>query len=257
MVFFSEFIGTALLILVGLSFVILDFGQGSPIVRWIPDPAVRRALTGFLFGATGGTIAWSWVGRTSGAHINPAVTLAFWLRGVMAPRIMLCYLAAQFTGAVAGSLPLLAWGGLGRSVTLGATLVGTGFTPLEATLGEVVTTFFLIAGLFVFTGHPKLRRYTPLLMPALYAAMVWLEAPLSGTSTNPARSFGPAVASGDFSGFWVYLVGPTVGVLAAVLLFSLPRLAVFRQEVAKLYHFEIDLHGIFRKSPTEESSGRT
>jgi aquaporin Z len=75
--FLSEFIGTALLVALGVSFVILDFGTGSPIAMLLPDAGLWRLLTGFLFGAIGGSIAVSPVGKVSGAHINPVVILAF------------------------------------------------------------------------------------------------------------------------------------------------------------------------------------
>ena len=77
----AELVGTAALVLVGLSFVILMFGEGSPIPSVLPSEGWRRLITGFLFGTTGASIALSPVGRRSGAHINPIVTLAFRLMG--------------------------------------------------------------------------------------------------------------------------------------------------------------------------------
>ena len=84
--FVSEFVGTALLVLVGLSLVILMFGAGSPVARVVPDEGLRRLITGFLFGTTGALIALSPVGKESGAHINPVVTLGFWLMGKLDSR---------------------------------------------------------------------------------------------------------------------------------------------------------------------------
>jgi hypothetical protein len=78
-VFFSELVGTALLLLVGLSLVIVMFGTGSPMVRLIPNEGLRRLIPGFLSGTTGATIALSAVGKESGAHINPVATMVFWL----------------------------------------------------------------------------------------------------------------------------------------------------------------------------------
>ena len=106
----AEFVGTALLVLVGLSVVILMFGAGSPAVRVVPDEGTRRLITGFLFGTTGALIALSPVGRESGAHINPVVTLGFWLMGKLDSRIALGYVLAQLAGATVGCLPLLALG---------------------------------------------------------------------------------------------------------------------------------------------------
>jgi aquaporin Z len=216
---FSEFIGTALLVLIGLSVVILMFGAGSPMARFIPDEGVRRLVTGFIFGATGAFIALSPVGKESGAHINPVVTLGFWLMGKLDSRMASAYVGAQLAGAILGALPLLGWGAMGRSVAFGATLPGAGFTLRTVFLGEAITTFALIGVLCISLGFRRLRPYTPAMFPFLYALMVYLEAPLSGTSTNPARSLGPAVIAFSF--------------LAK------------RIEVAKLYYFESDRRRFF------------
>jgi len=242
----SELVGTALLLAVGLSVVIFDFGAGSPLVKWLPSLGARRLLTGFLFGATGGLIAVSPVGKLSGAHINPVVTTAFWLKGKMGNRHALGYVLAQLGGGILGSLPLLLWGGIGRSVEYGATLPGCG--GLAAVAGETATTFALIAGLFTFLGHRRLRSFTPLLFPFLYAVMVYMEAPLSGTSTNPARSLGPAVVSGVWRAWWVYWVGPMLGTVLALTAHRLPGLRRLEVEVAKLYHFEHDPYKVFGKT---------
>lgn len=242
----SEFAGTAVLLAVGLSFVIADFSGASVVTRWLPPAWTRRAVTGLLFGATGGLLALSPVGRVSGAHINPVVTLAFWWRGTLKGRHVLGYIAAQLLGAVAGALPLLLWGGVGAQVRYGATMPGH-WGAWAAAGGEALTTFALVAGLLAFTGHRRLRPYTPLYLPPLYGLMVALEAPLSGTSTNPARSLGPAVIAWHWTGFWVYLLGPLLGAALGVLAFRAPLLRLFESEVAKLYHFELDLHGIFRR----------
>ncbi len=244
--YLAEFIGTALLILVGLSVVIVDFGAGSPVVTWLPDAGMRRLITGFLFGSTGALIAVSPVGKISGAHINPVVTLAFYLKNKLTLRDTFGYILAQFAGAVVGAWPLLLWGAAGRSVNFGVTVPGIGDGNWAALGGEVLTTMGLILGLFLFLGHKRLRPFTPLLFPFLYALMVYLEAPLSGTSTNPARSFGPAVIAGVWQGWWIYLIGPLAGMLISLCLLEFDGLKKFKVEVAKIYHFSHDRHGIFR-----------
>ncbi len=246
-VYLTELAGTALLLLFGLSFVILDFGKGSPVVRFIPDPGVRRLITGFLFGSTGAAIAYSGIGKISGAHINPVVTLAFRIKGKFSTRNTLGYIMAQFIGAAAGSAPLLIWGQTGKSVGFGSTTPGAGYTGFDAFIGETITTVALIVGLFVFLGHKRLRRFTPLLFPFLYAVMVYLEAPISGTSTNPARSFGPSLISGIWNGWWVYLLGPLVGMFIGLAILRIHPLKKLEVEVAKIYHFEHDLYGTFRR----------
>lgn len=242
--FFAELIGTALLVLGGLSIVIVMFGDGSPAVRLVPSEPLRMMLTAFLFGTIGSAIALSWVGRESGAHINPAVTMSFWLMHKLDLRAAAGYIVAQLLGAWLGALPLLAWGAMGRSVLFGATIPGKGYSDGVVLLGEVVTTFGLIATLCIFLGFRHLRRYTPFVIPFLYAIMVPLEAPISGTSTNPARTFGPAVISGRWDGWWIYWIGPMVGMVIAIAVCgSLAR----RIEVAKLYHFGSDRRRLFHR----------
>jgi aquaporin Z len=243
--FSAELIGTALLVAVGLSVVIFDLGQGSPLAQLLPDVAARRFVTGFLFGTTGALITLSPLGKESGAHINPAVTLAFWLMGRMRTPHAVGYVACQLAGALIGALPLLAWGAMGRSVIYGATVPGAAYGVTWALLGEAVTTFALIFGLFFFLRHQSLRVFTPALFPPLYAIMVWLEAPISGTSTNPARSLGPAVISGDWHGWWIYWLGPLLGTLIALAAYRWTGWERRMIEVAKIYHFDHDPHGIF------------
>ncbi len=243
----SEFIGTALLVLVGVSFVILDFGAGSPVLNLLPDAGLRRAITGFLFGSTGALIAVSRIGKESGAHINPVVTLGFWIQGKIIPIQAFGYIVAQLAGGIAGALPLLCWGQTGSSVIYGATFPGQGYSFWAALLGETATTFALVFLLFLFVGHKKLRQFTPLLFPILYAIMVYLEAPISGTSTNQARTLGPSVISGDWSGWWIYWLGPIAGAVIGVMVHRLRWFENFEIKVAKLYHFQHDRHGVFSK----------
>jgi aquaporin Z len=240
----AEFLGTALLVAAGVSLVILDFGVGSPVATAIASEAVRRALTGFGFGCVGALIAISPIGKASGAHINPAVTVAFWTNGTMRGRLAVGYVAAQLAGGVVGALPLLAWGAVGASVRFGATVPGNGYGPWVALFGEVATTAALVLALFVFVGHARMRPFTPLLFPLLYALMVWLEAPISGTSTNPARTLGPAVVAGAWSGWWAYVAGPVAGALIGVEIHRLTWLRRFEVRVSKLYHFGHDPHNV-------------
>ena len=251
-VFVSELVGTALLVLVGLSLVILMFGEGSPVKGVLPSEGWRRLITGFLFGTTGALIALSPVGARSGAHINPVVTLAFRVMGKLDLRTTLGYVIAQLAGAILGALPLLAWGSMGRSVDFGATLPGAGYAIETVLLDEVITTFAMVAGLCVCLGFRRMRPFTPAMFPFLYAVMVYAESPISGTSTNPARSLGPAIVSGQWQGWWIYWVGPLIGSIAACLVCSF---LAKRITVAKLYHFDSDRDRLFRRmSPPNPAS---
>jgi aquaporin Z len=242
--FVCELSGTAVLVLVGLSFVIGMFGTGSPMTQLIPSVGLRQLITGFLFGTTGALIALSAVGKESGAHINPAVTMVFWLFHKLHGRTAVIYVVGQLAGGILGSLPLLAFGARGRSVAFGATLPGAGYSTAAVLLGEIVTTFTMVSLLVVFIGFRRLRPFTPGIFPPLYSIMVYLEASLSGTSTNPARSFGPALVSGQWQGWWIYWIGPLLGALLAALACSL---LAKRITVAKLYYFDSDRDGLFRR----------
>lgn len=254
--FFAELAGTAILLLIGLSLVILMFGTGSPLPEWIPNLKLRQAITGFMFGGTGALIALSAIGKESGAHINPAVTMTFWLFRKMDSRKAIIYVVAQLSGAVIGTLPLLLWGQLGQSISFGATTPGPGYTVWQALLGEVITTFTMVSLLAIFLGFRNIRPYTPAIFPLLYAIMVPLEADVSGISTNPARSFGPAVVSGQWTAWWIYWAGPLAGALLASIFCS--RLAK-RITAAKLYHFDSDKDRLSRKTGSAgeiEQSGK-
>lgn len=245
----AELVATAGLVTLGLSAVIVDFGAGGMVAKGIPDAGVRRALTGFIFGSIGALLAVSPLGRESGAHLNPVVTLAFRVRGAVSTRTTIVYVLSQCVGAVLGSLPLLAWGAFGRSVAFGATLPGSGYPTWAVVAGELISTTALVVGLFVMLGHRRLRRYTPLLFPLLYALLVFAEAPISGTSTNPARSLGPAVISGQWNGWWIYWLGPLLGAAVGLALLRIAPLRDLESAVAKIAHHDHDPHGLFHGPP--------
>lgn len=244
--FAAEFIGTAMLLSVGLSFVILDWGTGSMVARIIPSPDARRLLTGFLFGCTGCLVTLSPVGKISGAHINPAMSFAFWLRGKMKKNALIGYVVSQMLGAAVGCIPLLLWRQQGRSIQYGITLPGTaGITA--AFVGELITTAALVIVVFVFVGSKTLRNYTPFTMPFLYSFMVWAETIYSGCSTNPARSFGPALISHNFNGYWIYVTSPLLAAFVVTAIFRLLRLHQFLHiKAARISYHDSETHESIR-----------
>lgn len=160
-------------------------------------------------------------GHLSGAHINPAVTVAFTLTRHFPARDAVVYVAAQLAGAVAGALLLLAvW--TGKPAQLGATVpsIGTG----SALLYEIVLTAFLM---FVITAVATDTRAVGAAAAIAIGGTVGLDAlfggPVTGVSMNPARSFGPALAAGEWESFWIYVVGPVVGAALGALAYQLVR----------------------------------
>src|SRR5512142_2156674 len=221
------------------------FGTGTPMARILPSEGWRRLITGFFFGSTGALIAISPVGRVSGAHINPAVTLAFRWMGKLDTRTSLVYIAGQCIGGILGCVPLLAWGNMGRSVAYGATTPGAGYSILAALTGAFLATFLMVALRAVFLCFRRILPFAPGIFPPLFAILVLAEAPISGTSANPARSLGPSVISGQWQCGWIYWVGPILGALVACLLCSaLAR----RITVAKLSYFDGDRDGLSGRS---------
>ncbi len=231
----SEFAGTALLLLGGLSAVCLDFGSNSPMIKVVPDHSARLLITGLLFAGSGSLVAVTPLGRRSGAHLNPCVTLAFWRRGHVHPHDLAGYTAAQVAGAFAGTaLVQWWWGGQARSVDLGVTHPRAGLPAMGAAGVEAVMTAALVLIILVMVSTRRTARFAPLAVWIVVAVLVWQGAPWTGTSLNPARSLAPAVLSMDFGDLWVYFVGPLAGSLAAVEVFNLiPGLETL---TAKLYY---------------------
>ena len=230
-----ELAGTAILLLGGLSAVFLDFGAHSPVTPLLPSISARLLLTGLLFAGTGSLVAISPIGRRSGAHLNPAVTLAFFTQRKLHHHDLAGYIAAQLLGAVAACAVLrLAWGPTARGPRLGSTQPGDGLNPWQATGIEAVMTAALVLMIFFLNSHRRTARWTPLGNWILVATLVWQVAPYTGTSLNPARSIGPALLAPDTANLWVYLVGPPAGALLAAAIFS--QFKDTHTLTAKLFH---------------------
>ena len=231
-----EALGTAFNVFVGLSAATFDFAKGLPIERWLPSVSARLLLTGLIFAGSGSLFAISPLGKLSGAHINPSVSLAFFARGKMHLRDLVGYILAQFLGGlVAAGLLLVVWRGHFQDVGYGMTRPGDHYPIPLVFAAEFGMTGALVLGIFAFVSSHRLMRWTPLMTWLLVAVEVWLGAPISGTSLNPARSFGPATVAWIWEDQWLYAVAPPLGALAAVGLFNL--LAYERRVLtAKLCH---------------------
>jgi aquaporin Z len=200
---FSELLGTFMLVLVAAGGGILH-GQGQiSLAAAVVAPGLM-VMAIILF-----------MGAVSGAHLNPAVSLAFALRRDFPWKRVPGYLVMQLVGATLACLFLDAVFGDIRH--LGATLPGAGYHDWQALLMEVVLTATLVSVILGTASAAQNVGRVAALGVGGYIALAGLwSAPVSGTSMNPARSFGPALVSGDFSGYWVYVLGPIAGALIAV-----------------------------------------
>ena len=202
---FSEMFGTFLLVLAAAGGAMLNVATNG------------RVSIGAAVVAPGLTVlaVILFMGAVSGAHLNPAVSLAFAMRGDFPWRRVPGYVFVQLLGAVLACMFLKAT--LGDVAHVGATLPGAGYTPFKAFLFEAVLTLGLVSTILGTSSGAQNVGALGAIGVGSYIALagLWAE-PVSGASMNPARSFGPALVSGDFTSFWVYLAGPAVGALIAV-----------------------------------------
>lgn len=215
----AEFLGTALLLFVGLSVVVFTFTHGSPAISMVPSADLRRFMTVLLFSASATLIIYSPIGRTSGGHINPVVTLAFLRLGKITAKGAASYMLAQFAGAATGAAAVAAmWGHRASRARVGATVPGSG--GIWPALGvETCATFLVITLILSFVRRPRLLPFTAAAAGLLGVVLTYLTVPVSGGSANPARSMGPALVGDTWADFWVYLLAPSVGALGAATLF--------------------------------------
>jgi aquaporin Z len=200
---FSELLGTFALVLVAAGGGLLH-GKGQITLAAAVVAPGLMVMAIILF-----------MGAVSGAHLNPAVSLAFALRGDFPWKRVPGYVTVQLAGATLAGLFLLAV--FGNVQHLGATLPGPGYADWQALLMEVVLTALLVSVILGTASAAQNVGAIAALGVGGYIALAGLwAAPVSGTSMNPARSFGPALVSGDFTGYWVYVAGPLVGALLAV-----------------------------------------
>lgn len=202
---FAELLGTFLLVLVAAGAVVVDAAYPGrvPLDAQVTAPGLMvLAIIYFM-------------GMVSGAHLNPAVTIAFSVRGDFPWQRVPGYVLAQLAGAVAAASVLRGlFGDVGH---LGATLPGPATSAWEALAVEGLLTFGLVSVILGTASGPRNVGTNAAIAVGGYIALAGLwGAPVSGASMNPARSFGPVLIGGDWSAWWVYFAGPISGALLAV-----------------------------------------
>lgn len=204
--YIAEFISTFLFVFAGVGSAIAynKLTVDSPLSpTGLVAVAVCHAFGLFVAVSVGANI--------SGGHVNPAVTFGLALGGQITILTGIFYWIAQLAGAIVASFLIkFVTGGMTTPITS----VGAGVGALEGVVMEIITTFGLVYTVYATAVDPKkgsIGITAPLAIGLIVGANILASGPFSGASMNPARSFGPAVVSGDFNGNWIYWVGPLVG----------------------------------------------
>ena len=240
-----EAAGLALFMLSACGFGTLLGHPSSPLGRVVAVPLLMRALMGTAMGLTALALVMSPWGKRTGAHFNPAVTLTYLRLGKVPPWDAFFYVAAQFIGGIAGvALARAVLGGalahpdVRYVVTEGAYGMPIAFTA------EVAISFGLMSTILVLSNVPMWNRFTAFAAAGLVASYITLEAPLSGMSMNPARSFASALPAHAWMALWIYFVAPLIGMLAAAECYL--RAGGARHVLCAKLHHENPMRCIFR-----------
>lgn len=215
--YIAEFIGTAVLVIFGCGSAVAAntlLGNGGAAIPL----AFSTLLIAFAFGLSIVAMAYS-IGNVSGCHINPAVSFGMLVAGKMEVKDFIGYIVAQFLGGLAGAGILSAF--LGSTAALGQNGYGAasalGTSAGIAFLVEVVLTFVFVLLILGVTSKPEFSNIAGLVIGLTLTLIHILGIPFTGTSVNPARSFGPAILAGGqaFSQLWLFILAPLVGAAIA------------------------------------------
>ena len=214
----AEAAGTFILVMVGTGAIVLDANMGGTL----GDAGIGAAFGLAVFSAI------YLLGRISGAHVNPAVTLGLAVTGHFPLSLVPWYWGAQLAGAAAASAVVAALSG--GAATLGGTLPSG--APLESLLVEMGISFVLMLVIAtVAVGFRTPHLAVAFSVGATVGLFATLAGPISGASMNPARSFGPALVGGGFEHHWLYWAGPLTGCVLAALLFLVLKRSIRARNV--------------------------
>jgi aquaporin Z len=229
--YLMEAAGLAAFMISACVFGVLLEHPESPLHQAIDNSLMRRALMGLAMGTTAICIIYSRWGKRSGAHLNPAITLSYFLLGKIERWDAVFYITAQFLGGITGVLVADAFIGLPlrhSAVNYVATHPGPPGVAV-AFWAEAVISFVMMVTVLLASNSRVLTRWTPLFAGALVATYITVESPLSGMSMNPARTLGSALSAQEWIALWIYFTAPPLGMLLA----------------SQLYRFRKGAHGIF------------
>jgi len=203
---FSELYGTFFLVIVAAGGGMMGEAFPNTISRTAAVVAPGLMVMGIIM----------FMGKISGAHLNPAVSIAFSLRGDFPWRRVPGYVVVQLLGATLAAL--LLWGVIDVSAKYGGNYPASDYSNWQALAMETLLTFGLVSVILGTASGAQNIGIIGALGVGAYIGLAGLwGSPISGASMNPARTFGPDLVSGTWTGFWVYIVGPILGACIAVL----------------------------------------
>lgn len=218
----------------GLFTAVLEY-PASPVHRAIEDDLLRRAIIGVAMGLTAIGIIYSPLGKRSGAHMNPAVTLTFLRLGKVKGWDAFYYILAQFIGGFAGILVvtvLIHKALADPSVNYVVTAPGQAGEWI-AFAAEFLIAFGLMLTVLFIGNMPGLSMWTGVCAGGLVSIYIMIEAPFSGMSMNPARTLSSAIVASFWTGLWIYFVAPVLAMQLAAEIYVRTKRVVY---CAKLYH---------------------
>jgi aquaporin Z len=216
-----EFLGT---------FILVTVAAGSGVINhYVGTDPISRTAAVIAPGAVVMAMIYA-LGPLSGLHINPAVTLAFTGRRVFKAAWVVPYLVAQLAGAIAAALFLQ---GMYGHVSAGGNYpINKPGGDWRSLVMEIVLTAVLVTViLHTATGYRSIGHNAALAVGSTVALLGLFASPISGASMNPARTLGPDIVSTDFTGWWIYIVGPSIGAVIAVMIIGLLRGLPNKEEI--------------------------
>jgi aquaporin Z len=242
-----EFLGT---------FVLVTVAAGSGVINhYVGGGPVSRTAAVIAPGAVVMAMIYAW-GPLSGLHINPAVTLAFTARRVFPTAWVLPYWVAQFAGAISAALFLQA---MFTHVSAGGNYpIATPGGDWRSLVMETVLTAILVSIILnTATGGRSIGHNAAIAVGSTVALLGLFASPISGASMNPARTLGPDIVSTDYTGWWIYILGPVIGAAIAVTIINAVRGLPDKQEREAAQGGDLPILGSPHGPQAKETPDRT